>query len=82
MNLIPYNGRTLGVRPERLQVQPSSGAVELSVLITAVEFIGHEWLIHGTVDDTIIIMRSHEQGAHRVGETASWFVPVEYARWF
>lgn len=82
MNLMKHGGRTLGVRPEKLQTHPAPGAIELSVLVTAVEFIGHEWLIHGTVADDIIIMRSHEQGAHVVGGTTTWYIPVESARWF
>ncbi len=82
MNLIPYNGRTLGVRPEKIELAPSPNSIALHVLVTAVEFIGHEWLIHATVDDTVIIMRSQEQGAHQPGHHANWYVPETAARWF
>jgi len=82
MNLIPYNGGTLGVRPERIETTASTGAYTLNVLITAIEFIGHEWLIHGTANETPVIMRSHERGAHLVGDTTAWYVREESARWF
>lgn len=82
MNLIPYNGRTLGVRPEHLETNVSPDAYALDVLINAVEFIGHEWLIHGTVNNTMIIMRAHVRGSHHVGQTTTWYVREISARWF
>jgi ABC-type sugar transport system ATPase subunit len=57
MNLIPYHGRTLGIRPELLQITPSPDAIELPVEITAVEYIGHEWLEHGVCEGQKVIRR-------------------------
>ncbi|HLP28886.1 MAG TPA: ATP-binding cassette domain-containing protein [Candidatus Didemnitutus sp.] len=82
MNLIPYNGKTLGVRPEKIDLAPSPNSIALDVFVTAVEFIGHEWLIHATLSDTVIIMRTHDQGAHQPGQRANWYVPETAARWF
>lgn len=82
MNLIPYNGKTLGVRPEKLETVASENSIALDVLVNAVEFIGHEWLIHATVNNTIIIMRCHDQGAHHAGHSTTWYVPQSAARWY
>jgi sn-glycerol 3-phosphate transport system ATP-binding protein len=57
MNLIPHNGRTLGIRPELLQITPSPNAIELPVEITAVEYIGHEWLEHAVCAGQKVIRR-------------------------
>ena len=82
MNLIPFNGRTLGVRPERLETSTSDGAIELAIVVTALEFVGHEWLIHATTNNTPIIMRTQGQGAHEEGQNTRWYVPAAAARWF
>lgn len=82
MNLIPHNGKTLGVRPEKLETVATQDSIALEVLVNAVEFIGHEWLIHGTVNNTIIIMRCHDKGAHQAGHSTTWYVPKSAARWF
>jgi hypothetical protein len=82
MNLVPYGDRTLGVRPERLSPQPSDQAIPLTIDVTAVEFIGHEWLIHGVHGSTPVIMRSHERGHHHAGVSTTWYVPEDAARWY
>lgn len=82
MNLIPWNGRILGVRPERIQSTGFEGALSLPVTIGAVEFIGHEWLIHATHDNTSITMRCHEQGSASPGKSAVWYLNPDDARWF
>ncbi len=82
MNLIPWNGRILGVRPERIQSTGFEGALSLPVTIGAVEFIGHEWLIHATHDNTSITMRCHEHGSASPGKSAVWYLNPDDARWF
>ncbi len=82
MNLVPYGDRTLGVRPERLSTQSSEQAIPLTVDVTAVEFIGHEWLIHGVHLGTPVIMRSNERGHHHAGVSTTWYVPESAARWY
>lgn len=82
MNLIPWDGRILGVRPERIQTTGFEGALSLPVTIGAVEFIGHEWLIHATHDNTPITMRCHEPGTASPGATTEWHVAAADARWY
>ncbi|MBU3699309.1 MAG: ABC transporter ATP-binding protein [Candidatus Kapabacteria bacterium] len=82
MNLITYDGRTLGARPERLHTQPCQGAHELPVTITSVEFVGHEWLIHARTASNIITMRRSDDPMIAVGTSAMWYVHPEDARWF
>lgn len=82
MNLIAMKGRTLGVRPERLTTTAVDGAIELLVTVTAVEFVGHEWLIHAKHEGTPITMRCHEHGDAVPHVTTNWFVNPEDARWF
>jgi sn-glycerol 3-phosphate transport system ATP-binding protein len=82
MNMIPFEGRTLGVRPERFELTPSEGAVALPVTITAIEFIGHEWLVHAKVNDTFVIMRRTEALPGSIGATMTWHAPAQAIRWF
>lgn len=82
MNIVPHEGRLLGVRPERLQLEPCQGALQLPVTITAVEFVGHEWLIHArTQSETITMRRTDNPGLH-VDTTSTWYVHPDDARWF
>ena len=83
MNLIriPDTGeRVLGIRPENL-VMESSGT-PISVHVDAVEFIGHEWLIHGTVDDTPIIRRASTEPTEQPESNVTWYAPDDAVRWF
>jgi ABC-type sugar transport system ATPase subunit len=82
MNLIPHEGRTLGIRPERLSLSPSDDALPLAVAVTAVEYIGHEWLLHGMVAHTAVIMRCMEQPNVTVGTSMTWWAPQSHIRWF
>lgn len=82
MNLIPHEGRTLGIRPERLSLSPTDEALPLTVAITAVEYIGHEWLVHGTIANSSVILRCMEQPAVTVGMSMTWWAPRPHIRWF
>jgi ABC-type sugar transport system ATPase subunit len=82
MNMIPFEGRTLGVRPERFELTPSEGAIPLQVTITAIEFIGHEWLVHAKVNDTFVIMRRTEPLPASIGAIMTWHAPAQAIRWF
>lgn len=82
MNLIPHEGRTLGIRPERLTLSPADDALPLSVAVTAVEYIGHEWLVHGTIINSSVILRCMEQPDVTVGTLMTWWAPQPHIRWF
>lgn len=82
MNLIPQECRTLGIRPERLSLSPTDDALPLSVTVTAVEYIGHEWLVHGTIANSSVILRCMEQPAVTVGRSMTWWAPQPHIRWF
>ena len=82
MNLLPFQGRTLGIRPERLLVTPLADALPLDVMVTAKEFIGHEWLVHGTMGTTSIIMRSTSEPNVMPGNSTTWYAPESAICWF
>jgi len=81
MNLITDGDRLLGIRPERLVLGPASDSVPLDVEITATEFIGHEWLIHGRTRDTSIIRRAVELPPERIGDVVVWSARQADIRW-
>ncbi len=82
MNLLSRDGRTLGVRPERLQIDTCQGALPVPVTISAVEFVGHEWLIHGRVQAETITMRRTDNPGLQAGTETTWYVHPEDARWY
>ena len=82
MNLIPWEGRLLGVRPEKIMPGHANDTISLPVTVTAVEFVGHEWLIHANDGTSIITMRCSDRAALDVGSTTTWYVQREHARWF
>lgn len=81
MNLITDGDRLLGIRPERLVLGPTSDSVPLDVEITATEFIGHEWLIHGRTRGTSIIRRAVELPPERTGDVVVWSAHHSDIRW-
>lgn len=96
MNLIPYNNRTLGVRPEHINMHASSDAIALSVTVTNVEYIGHEWLEHATFGNHDVVRRSSTAPVYQhsnVGNASNtadytfpiettWYAPAEAIAWF
>ncbi|MFM8771688.1 MAG: ABC transporter ATP-binding protein [Candidatus Kapaibacterium sp.] len=80
-NLITLDGRLMGVRPERLDVISSQGAFAVPVTISAVEFVGHEWLIHARTKDESVTMRRTDNPNLAVGTHATWYVHPDDARW-
>ena len=83
MNLIrlPDTGeRVLGIRPENLVME--SGGTPIPVHVDAVEFIGHEWLIHGTVNDTPVIRRASTKPTEQPESDVTWYAPDDAVRWF
>jgi sn-glycerol 3-phosphate transport system ATP-binding protein len=82
MNMIPHEGRILGIRPEHLELTSSEGAVALPLQVTAIEFIGHEWLVHAKVNDAFVIMRRTEPLPASIGQTMTWYAPASAIRWF
>ncbi|MBS1562084.1 MAG: ATP-binding cassette domain-containing protein [Bacteroidetes bacterium] len=82
MNLMPYSGKTLGIRPENISLENTDTSIPLEVSIQAIEFIGHEWLIHGISNGTPIIRRAPSVGTDVVGSTTTWYAPQHHIRWF
>ena len=82
MNLIAHDGRTLGVRPERLQLTTCQGALPVPVIISAVEFVGHEWLIHARAHAETVTMRRTDNPGFQAGTETTWYVHPEDARWY
>jgi sn-glycerol 3-phosphate transport system ATP-binding protein len=93
MNMIAYQGKTLGIRPEKIELQPSEDAIALDVTVTAVEFIGHEWLVHAMVNGKPIIRRTSQTPSEtpskttsstssKTSSTTSWYAPESAIRWF
>lgn len=82
MNLMPNSGRTLGIRPENISLENSDASIPLEVSIQAIEFIGHEWLIHGISNGTPIIRRAPTVGTDVVGSITTWYAPQHHIRWF
>lgn len=82
MNLMPHSGRTLGIRPENISLENTDTSIPLEVSIQAIEFIGHEWLIHGISNGTPIIRRAPSVGTDVVGSTTTWYAPQYHIRWF
>ena len=82
MNLLPHEGRTLGIRPERFSLSPLDDALPLTVTVKAIEYIGHEWLLHGSIGDASVILRCLEQPDVTVGAASTWWAPHAFIRWF
>ncbi|MBU3680262.1 MAG: ABC transporter ATP-binding protein [Candidatus Kapabacteria bacterium] len=82
MNLITLDGRIMGVRPERIDVVSSQGALVIPVTITAIEFVGHEWLIHARTQEGTVTMRRTDNPNLAVGTHTTWYVHPDDARWF
>ena len=82
MNMIPWNGKTLGIRPENIQTDAADDSESFEASVKAIEFIGHEWLTHAMVGDTPVIRRSRDRGTDEVGQRTTWFAPKADIRWF
>ena len=72
----------LGIRPEHLSTVASEGATAIPVHVDAVEFIGHEWLIHGRTDGSPIIRRASVLPAEQPDTNVIWYAPAAAIRWF
>ena len=82
MNLVPVENKILGIRPERIRLENDGTSRELTVRTTALEFIGHEWLAHGTVHNVPMILRSTEKPELEIGCDMTWYAPESAIRWF
>ncbi|MFZ9870112.1 MAG: ABC transporter ATP-binding protein [Candidatus Kapaibacteriota bacterium] len=80
MNMIPMEGKVLGVRPEC--IADHGEGIALQVEIQAIEFIGHEWLVHAVVNGRPVIRRTTQHPTEVPGTHTHWIVPAEHARWF
>jgi len=72
MNLVQYDGRTLGIRPEHFRYQAEGDAISLPVQITAIEFLGSEWLTHALCNGQPIVMRTSARPSGNTGEHTTW----------
>jgi len=70
----------LGIRPENLVLEQTGTAIP--VQIRAVEFIGHEWLVHGVTNGVPIIRRASIAPLEQPGTQVTWYAPDSAVRWF
>lgn len=80
MNIFHHNGNEFGIRPESISSEKIDNAIALPVRITAVEFLGSEWLVHATHNDQFMIMRRSDRGLNQVGEETTWWAREESLR--
>jgi sn-glycerol 3-phosphate transport system ATP-binding protein len=80
MNLVPRDGKLLGVRPEELE--PCAEAESnLAAQVDLVEQLGADILVHGTVDSTRIVVRLPASRRIAEGRLPLRFDPAR-AHWF
>lgn len=83
MNMIPWDGKILGIRPEHITDVSTDNALGLNATIVASEFIGHEWLVHALVNGVMIIQRrTQEPVSIEPGTTMTWWAPARHICWF
>ena len=82
MNLINQDGRLLGIRPEDLLLNETANAMRIEVRVQTKEYLGHEWLAHGLVNDQPIILRSATEPKADAGSTTTWYAPSDRVSWF
>jgi sn-glycerol 3-phosphate transport system ATP-binding protein len=80
MNLVPRDGKLLGVRPEELEPCAESEA-NLAAQVDLVEQLGADILVHGTVDGTRIVVRLPASRKIAEGRLPLRFDPAR-AHWF
>lgn len=75
MNILPYNSTTIGIRPEQFTTSPvHPNDLSFPVTIRAVEYIGHELLIHALYNNTPIIRRTANTTDINIqGDSTIWF---------
>lgn len=81
MNLISYNGKTLGIRPENIRTGDLNDAIELHVELSSKEYIGHEWLIHAVFNGEPIVRRTtiDDESDH---QSTRWICPHNNISWY
>lgn len=82
MNLVDYDGRTLGIRPEHVSLEHCNDAITLSVNVTSVEYIGHEYLIHATYGGQPIVCRTAIAPSTPSQGQSTWYAPTNVVTWF
>ena len=80
MNLLPRDGKLLGVRPEELEPCAESAA-NLVAQVDLVEQLGADILVHGTVDSTRLVVRLPASRKIAEGRLPLRFDPAR-AHWF
>ena len=80
MNLVPRDGKLLGVRPEELEPCAEAEA-NLVAQVDLVEQLGADILVHGTVDSTRIVVRLPASRKIAEGRLPLRFDPAR-AHWF
>lgn len=92
MNIVEYNSKTLGVRPEHIHSEERSDSLRLDVVVRSVEFLGHEWLVYATYNGQDIVRRTaahpvevEQQALATSGNPmlhVSWYVTNNNVHWF
>lgn len=83
MNLIPVDGKLLGIRPEHLSTAEIGDSTPLSIQPQSLEYIGGEWLMHGVCNEASVTMRSASAVADwSAGGTVRLYAPHRYSCWF
>jgi sn-glycerol 3-phosphate transport system ATP-binding protein len=74
MNLVPRDGKLLGVRPEDLEPCADSEAM-LTAQVKLIEQLGADILVHGTVENSGIVVRLPASSKVREGRLPLRFDP-------
>ena len=83
MNLIPMDGKILGVRPEHLQITKDATSSSWSITVQATELLGAERLIYAAYDDAPIVIRVDSDAlTPTIGATLHVTPRADQLHWF
>jgi sn-glycerol 3-phosphate transport system ATP-binding protein len=83
MNLIPMDGKILGVRPEHLHIAPSTTLGSWTITVQATELLGAERLIYAMYGGVSIVIRVDSDAAiPAIGETLHVLPRPDQLHWF
>ncbi|MDI9335229.1 MAG: sn-glycerol-3-phosphate ABC transporter ATP-binding protein UgpC [Cytophagales bacterium] len=83
MNLIPMDGKILGVRPEHLQIASDASAASWRVVVYATELLGAERLIYANYGAAPLVIRVDSDAAQpAIGEALHALPRADQLHWF
>jgi sn-glycerol 3-phosphate transport system ATP-binding protein len=83
MNLIPMDGKMLGVRPEHLQITKDATGSSWPITVQATELLGAERLIYAAYGDAPIVIRVDSDALMpTIGETLHVTPRADQLHWF